>query len=192
MIDNKVENIKKHMEEIMKILGIEKTQSNELTPLRISKMWVNELFKNLNVGTKELDSQMKVFENVDSINEMVIMRDIEWSSVCEHHFMPFKGIANIGYIPNENIIGLSKIPRVVKFFSKKPQLQERLNKEIGEYLAKVLNPKFLVVELTATHDCVGCRGIESDCLTNTIFTSDNKDYLQEFYARLNRGDSSGS
>jgi GTP cyclohydrolase I len=158
-------------------------------------MYVNELFKNINNNNiNELNSQMKLFKNVDGISDMVIMKDIDFTSICEHHWLPFKGLANIGYVPNENIIGLSKIPRVVKYFSKKPQLQERLTKEIGEYLVKTLNPKFLIVELTATHDCVGCRGIESNCLTNTVFATENFNpfFISEFYARVKGGVNSGS
>ncbi len=169
MIDNKVEEIKKHIEAIADILGIEKTESNENTPLRVAKMYCNELFANRNNNNiEELNSRMKLFscENSGSI----LVRDIKFSSVCEHHWMPFMGVASVEYQPNEKIIGLSKIPRVVKYFSKKPQLQERLTKEIGEYLVQLLKPKSLKVTLTATHTCVMCRGAESDCNTTTYFT----------------------
>jgi len=171
MINNKVEEIKNHIEEIMRILEIEKTESNNNTPIRVAKMYEQELFRNRNNrNLEELDSSMKVFGNVDNIKDMVIIEDISFSSICEHHWLPFQGIISVGYIPNDHIIGLSKVPRVVKHFSKKPQLQERLVKEIADYLFSILSPEFLIVEGIATHDCVMCRGIESECSTNTIYT----------------------
>jgi len=195
MIDNKVEAIKANVEEIMKILGIEKTESNENTPLRIAKMWVNELFRNRNdLHIGELDATMKVFDNVDNLTDMVIMEDIEYHSMCEHHWLPFMGTMRVGYVPNKGIIGLSKIPRVVKFFSQKPQLQERLVKEITEYLYDVIRPKYIIVEAVATHACVMCRGAESNSKTNTMYSKAHvhiteeqiKEYKSEFFSR--RGD----
>lgn len=189
MIDNKVEQIKEHMTEIMNILGIGVNESTKATPLRVAKMYANELFRNRNNNNlAELDSSMKVFPNVDKIDDLVIVEKIDFHSTCEHHFLPFSGIVNVGYVPSDNIIGLSKIPRVVKYFSKKPQLQERLVKEIAEYLIKLLNPKYIIVEAIATHDCVMCRGIESTCVTSTVFKEWEKDinledYTSEFLMR---------
>ena len=169
MINNKVEKIKEHLEEIMKILEIERTESNKNTPLRVAKMWVNELFANVNnAHMKELKETMTVFPN-EYQSDMVIVRDIDFNSTCEHHFLPFSGKVTIGYVPNDVIIGLSKLPRVVKYFSKKPQLQEKLTTEIGEFLVEMLEPHALFVEVEATHQCVKCRGAESDCSTITYF-----------------------
>lgn len=169
MINNKVEAIKEHLEEIMKILEIEKTESNKNTSLRIAKMWTNELFANVNnAHMKELKETMTVFPN-EYQSDMVIVRDIDFNSTCEHHFLPFSGKVTIGYVPNDVIIGLSKLPRVVKYFSKKPQLQEKLTTEIGEFLIDMLEPHALFVEVEATHQCVKCRGAESDCSTITYF-----------------------
>lgn len=169
MINNKVEEIKKHVEAIADILGIEKTESNENTPLRVAKMYCNELFVNRNNDNiEELNSRMKVF-SADGNSSPVKMDNIPFNSVCEHHWLPFFGTVSVHYEPQDKIIGLSKIPRVVKYFSKKPQLQERLTQEIGEYLVWVLKPKSLTVTITATHTCVMCRGIESPCDTTTEF-----------------------
>lgn len=188
MLSNKVESIKQHLEAIMQILGIEKNNSNENTPLRVAKMWVNELFKNRNNhNLDELDDVMKVFDNVDKCSDMVIIKDIEFHSVCEHHWLPFSGKVNVAYIPRDHIIGLSKIPRVVKYFSQKPQLQERLTQEIKEYLTKVIDPLFLVVEITATHDCVMCRGVESNCSTNTLSSSGNASFFMQDYFMRTKG-----
>lgn len=169
MIDNKVEEIKKHIEAIADILGIEKNASNENTPLRVAKMYCNELFKNRNgANLEELNSRMKVFPN-EGVNTPVTVSEIEFCSTCEHHWLPFMGKVTVSYVPDKSIIGLSKIPRVVKYFSQRPQLQERLTKDIGEYLADLLQPKSLTVVVEATHTCVMCRGAESHCNTTTSY-----------------------
>lgn len=169
MIDNKVEEVKKHIEAIMDILGIEKTQSTENTPLRVAKMYCNELFKNRNgANMEELNSHMKVFPN-EGVTTPITVSDIEFSSVCEHHWLPFMGIVSVSYVPDKTIVGLSKIPRVVKYFSQRPQLQERLTKDIGEYLVNLLQPKSLIVGIKSTHTCVMCRGAESSCSTTTTY-----------------------
>lgn len=169
MIDNKVEEIKKHIEAISDILGIEKTESNENTPLRVAKMYCNELFKNRNnANLEELNSRMKTFDS-EGVKSAVTMQDIKFYSMCEHHWLPFYGECDVTYIPKKRIIGLSKIPRVVKYFSQKPQLQERLTKEIGEYLVNLLDPEYLRVNMRAKHCCVMCRGAESECETVTEY-----------------------
>lgn len=187
MIDNKVEEIKEHLEEIMKVLEIPITDSNKDTPLRVAKMWCNELFANRNnQNIEELNNTMKLFPN-DYGSEMVIVKDIPFNSICEHHWLPFSGKVTVGYVPNFNVIGLSKIPRVVKYFSKKPQLQEQLTTEIGEYLKDVLEPHAIFVEVEATHQCVKCRGAESDCNTKTYYKMTHKgfeNYYQEFKDRM--------
>lgn len=174
MIDNKVEEIRKHVAAISAILGIEETESNENTPLRVAKMYCNELFLNRNnAHIEELNSRMKLFDYTPagSVRQAITVRNIEFHSTCEHHWMPFMGYAEVSYIPSDKIIGLSKIPRVVKFFSQKPQLQEKLTNEIGEYLFDLLKPQWISVRLTATHTCVMCRGAESDCETVTEYVN---------------------
>jgi len=179
MIDNKVEEIKKRVEEIMDILGIEKTASNENTPLRVAKMYCNELFKNRNgANLEELNSRMKVFPN-EGVTTPITVSDIEFSSTCEHHWLPFMGSVSVTYVPNMSIVGLSKIPRVVKYFSQRPQLQERLTQDIGVYLVKLLQPKSLTVVVNATHACVMCRGAESKCNTTTYYEYRGDDFETE-------------
>ena len=187
MVNNKVEEIKEKVAEIMEILEIPITESNKNTPLRLAKMWCNELFVNRNNNNiEDLKNSMKVFPNEYS-SEMVIVKDIDFDSICEHHWLPFSGKVTVGYVPSDNIIGLSKIPRVVRYFSKKPQLQEQLTTEIGEFLYNLLEPKALFVEVEATHQCVKCRGAESNCATRTYFRKTNKgfeDSYEEFKARI--------
>ncbi len=195
MIDNKVEAIKVHVEEIMRLLDIKKDNSNENTPLRISKMWVNELFRNRNgYHIEELNASMKTFDWVEKDDNFIIVKGVDFHSMCEHHWLPFTGKADVAYVPDGKIIGLSKIPRIVEYFSKRPQVQERLVKDIGEYLFKtMIDPKAVVVRMQATHDCVMCRGIESKCVTDTLFhkfgklvtSSEQQNYLNDFHRRLN-------
>lgn len=166
--DERVLKIAEHIKEISSLLGIEVTDSNKDTPYRVAKMYVREVFKNQNSNIFELDSQMKLFNN-EGTTMPVTVKDIPFNSMCEHHWLPFMGTVSVSYTPNDKIIGLSKIPRVVKFFSKKPQLQERLTNEIGQYLVDLLKPKYLTVSLKATHTCVMCRGAESPSETITQF-----------------------
>ena len=187
MIDNKVEKIKEHVEAIMDILEIPITESNKNTPLRIAKMWCNELFVNRNNNNiEELKSRMKTFPN-EYGTEMVIMSDIPFNSTCEHHWLPFSGKVTVGYVPSNEVVGLSKIPRVVKYFSKKPQLQEQLTTEIGTFLYDLLKPHAIFVEVEAEHQCVKCRGAESDCSTKTFFKYYDEGYessYQDFKDRM--------
>ena len=132
-------------------------------------MYVHEVFKNIDKRKiEDLDLSMKLFDN-EGTNRPITVKNIPFSSMCEHHWLPFMGEVSVTYIPNEKIIGLSKIPRVVKFFSKKPQLQERLTDEIGLYLVHLLKPRYLKVSMTATHTCVLCRGAESPAETETEY-----------------------
>ena len=174
MIDNKVESIRKHVEAIAEILGLEKNESTENTPLRVAKMYTHELFKNRNnTNIEELDSRMTVFPS-DNKNPVTV--EVPFYSVCEHHWLPFMGTVRVTYIPNETIIGLSKVPRVVNFFSKKPQVQERLTQEIGEYLTNIVKPEYLLVRISAEHTCVSMRGAESECETTTTYEYGGAEY----------------
>lgn len=175
MENTDVKQLEYHYSEIMKILGIPITQSNKDTPRRIAKMLDKEVFcnrNNHNIG--ELNNKMTLFDNENEDNfEVIKMEGIEFSSMCEHHWMPFFGKVDVEYIPKLKIIGLSKIPRVVKYFSRRPQLQERLTNDIGNYLVDLLNPLYLKVTIQATHTCVMCRGAESNCQTRTSFVHED-------------------
>ena len=162
-----------HVFQIMDILGVELNPNNSETPKRVSKMYVRELFANVCTPMSELDKQMTMFPAPNQ--NIVVVKNIKFTSMCEHHWLPFTGYADIEYIPTEFIIGLSKIPRVVKFFSKKPQVQERLTQEIGDYLVQVIKPKYLKVTLRdVRHSCVEIRGVESECSTDTKFIFGSK------------------
>lgn len=162
-----IKEIAVHISAISSLLGIEVTDSNKDTPVRVAKMYCNELFKSRNnEGKEELDSKMAVFP-AESNDPVTV--EVPFYSICEHHWLPFFGTVSVTYVPDKTIIGLSKIPRVVEFFSKKPQLQERFTTEIGEYLVSVIDPKYLSVRVVAEHTCVSMRGAKSPCSTTTVY-----------------------
>lgn len=154
--------------EIMQLLNIEDTSDNSETPARVALMLNRELFSNVN--QKELPFDVTVFENPSDSRQLIKIKDIPFYSMCEHHWMPFFGKCDIEYIAGDVILGLSKFPRVVDFFSRQPQVQERLTEDIGMFLSSVLKPVQLKVTLhDVTHTCVTMRGIKSDCTTDTVF-----------------------
>lgn len=162
-----VKEIAGHIGAISSLLGFPVTESNKDTPLRVAKMYCNELFRNRNNRhLNELNAKMKVFP---AENHNPVSVEVPVNSSCEHHWLPFMGNVVVTYVPKDKIIGLSKIPRVVDYFSKKPQLQERLTTEIGEYLVSVIDPEYLSVRMVATHTCVSIRGAKSPCKTTTVY-----------------------
>lgn len=162
-----IKEIAVHISAISSLLGIEVTDSNKDTPVRVAKMYCNELFKSRNnEGKEELDSKMAVFP-AESNDPVTV--EVPFYSICEHHWLPFFGTVSVTYVPDKTIIGLSKIPRVIEYFSKKPQLQERFTTEIGEYLVSVIDPKYLSVRVVAEHTCVSMRGAKSPCSTTTVY-----------------------
>ena len=162
-----VKEIAGHISAISSLLGFPVTESNKDTPLRVAKMYCDELFRNRNnLNIEELEAKMKVFP---AENHNPVTVEVPVNSSCEHHWLPFMGNVVVTYVPKDKIIGLSKIPRVVDYFSKKPQLQERLTTEIGEYLVSVIDPEYLSVRMVATHTCVSIRGAKSPCKTTTVY-----------------------
>lgn len=139
----------------------------------------------------DVSTLIKHFEHVES-DDLVIVKDIPFFSMCKHHFLPFFGKAHVGYLPNELVIGLSKIPRIVKAFSRRMQLQEKLGNEICTTLFKSpLNPKGVIVVLEAQHMCKLMRGAEaigSSTITSTILGSfkENSDLKREFFHLIGR------
>ena len=126
----KIELIAKHFKDIMHILGLDLSDDSlKGTPTRVAKMYVNEIFKGLSPANKP---RITLFENKYKYNEMLVEKNITVQSYCEHHFVPITGRAHVAYISNGNVIGLSKINRIVEYFSKRPQVQERLTVQIAE------------------------------------------------------------
>lgn len=174
-LTQKEKQVSVYISDIMEALGIAKTPDNIETPTRIAKMLSRELFSNEGKSIIELDKHMTAFPNPQKRASVVKIKDIPFHSVCEHHWLPFFGMCDIEYIPNEEILGLSKFPRIVKWFCKKPQVQERLTGQIGEYLVRTLNPLYVKVTLRdTTHTCVKVRGVEAECSTDTVYEFSRK------------------
>lgn len=148
--------IENHIFEILKLIGENPDREGlKDTPKRVSKAY-ETIFGGYRQNPHDL---LTVFED-EEYDEMIISKDNEFYSMCEHHIMPFFGRAHIGYIPNGKIIGLSKIPRLIEVFSRRLQNQERLTKQIAETLQEILNPKGVGVVLEAQHLCVMSRGVK--------------------------------
>lgn len=170
----KIAKIESHMKEVLNILGVLSTKDNEKTPYRVAKMYVDDFFRNYSPSNKIPDDFLKSMTtfanpNVGETNELKIT-DIPFHSICEHHLLPFFGKMSITYVPGFDILGLSKFHRVVDYFSHMPQTQEKLGKQIGEFLFNILDePRYIEVSIEAVHTCVTCRGIESSGSFKTVW-----------------------
>lgn len=183
----KIQRITDHFSEIMKILGMDlKDESLQDTPKRVAKMFVNEVFKGLDPANKP---EIKLFSNKFKYKEMLVERDITLYSYCEHHFVPIIGKAHVAYISNGHVIGLSKINRLVEYYAKRPQVQERMNEQIAKALKEVLKTEDVAVVIDAEHLCVKSRGIQ-DTASSTVTASyygqfRNEEVRKEFLTYLN-------
>lgn len=162
--------IEGHFRDIMEILGLDLTDDSlSGTPKRVAKMYVEEIFSGLNPENKP---KAKLFENKFRYNEMLVEKDITFYSNCEHHFVPIIGKAHVAYISTGQVIGLSKINRIVQYFAKRPQVQERLTMQIAEDLKKTLKTESVGVVIDATHLCVSSRGVgDTNSTTGTAYFS---------------------
>lgn len=161
----KIELIQGYFEKIMHTLGLDLTDDSlKGTPRRVAKLYVNDLFKGLNEKNKP---SMSTFENKYQYTEMLVEKNITLYSNCEHHFLPIVGKAHVAYIPNEKVIGLSKINRIVDYYSRRPQVQERLSLQILNELKKSLDSEHVAVFIDAEHMCVSSRGA-SDQSSSTV------------------------
>jgi len=156
--DLKIELIEKHFREIMLILGLDLTDDSlQGTPHRVAKMFVKEIFSGLNPANKP---KISLFENKYCYNQMLVEKDITFYSNCEHHFVPIVGKAHVAYISNGQVIGLSKLNRIVQYYAKRPQVQERLTMQIGRELQEILQTEDVAVVIDAKHLCVSSRGVQ--------------------------------
>lgn len=163
--DAKIELIKKDVENILITLGIDLTDDSlKGTPNRVAKMFVKEIFGGLNPNKKPNSS---TFENKYQYGEMLVEKNITLYSTCEHHLLPIVGKAHVAYISNGTVVGLSKMNRIVDYFAKRPQVQERLTMQIVQELQKVLNTKDVACIIDAKHLCVNSRGIR-DIESSTV------------------------
>jgi GTP cyclohydrolase I len=162
---DKIELIERNFQEVMKVLGLDLTDDSLMdTPKRVAKMYVNEIFWGLDY---EAFPKCTAVDNKMKYDEMVIERNINVQSNCEHHFVVIDGTATVAYIPNERVLGLSKLNRVVEYFAKRPQIQERLTEQIYHALSYILDTPNIGVIVDAQHYCVKSRGVE-DTGSSTI------------------------
>jgi len=146
--------------EIMNVLGLDlRDDSLSGTPHRVAKMFVKEIFSGLNPENKP---KISVFENKFKYGEMLVEKNINLNSTCEHHFLPIVGKAHVAYISSGEVIGLSKINRVVDYFARRPQVQERLTVQIANELKRILKTEDIAVIIDAKHLCVSSRGIKDE------------------------------
>ena len=163
--EEKITRIEAHFRAIMETLGLDlRDDSLKGTPYRVAKMYVNDAFKGLNPANAPA---VTLFDNRYQYGQMLVEKDITVFSHCEHHFVPIVGKAHVAYIPGGKVVGLSKINRIVQFFAKRPQVQERLTVQIGEQLRRALQTDDIAVIIDAAHLCVSSRGI-NDVTSSTV------------------------
>ena len=155
--EQKYQRIRGLMADVVETLGLDLSDDSLAeTPHRIAKMYVHEIFSGLDYS---LFPKLSLIENKMGANEMVKIRGIDLTSTCEHHFVTIDGVAKVAYIPKDKIIGLSKINRIVRFFGQRPQVQERLTRQILVALQALLGTEDVAVNIDATHYCVKSRGV---------------------------------
>ncbi|AXO81756.1 GTP cyclohydrolase I FolE [Olleya aquimaris] len=166
---DKKERIAILFEEIMDVLGLDLTDDSlKGTPKRVAKMYVDEIFSGLNPQNRP---KIALFDNKYQYNQMLVEKNITFYSNCEHHFVPIIGKAHVAYISSGKVIGLSKLNRIVQYYAKRPQVQERLTNQIAEDLKATLNTEDVAVIIDAKHLCVSSRGIkdESSATVTTFY-----------------------
>jgi GTP cyclohydrolase I len=163
----KMSTIEKHFHIIMEEMGLDMTDDSlKGTPHRVAKMFIQEIFSGLNPANKP---KISVFENSYHYDKMLVEANISFNSTCEHHFLPIIGKAHIGYVSSGKVIGLSKLNRIVDYYSRRPQVQERLIMQIFNELKSVLDTEDVIVVMEAKHLCVSSRGIKDESsFTSTI------------------------
>jgi len=158
--DDKKEKISGLFAEIMDVLGLDLTDDSlRGTPNRVAKMYVDEIFSGLNPINKP---KVALFDNKYQYNQMLVEKNITFYSNCEHHFVPIYGKAHIAYVSSGKVIGLSKLNRIVHYFSQRPQVQERLTNQIARELVEILGTEDVAVIIDAKHLCVSSRGIKDE------------------------------
>jgi|TARA_R110000782_G_scaffold54044_1_gene114487 GTP cyclohydrolase I len=161
----KIDKIENNFNQIMDTLGLDLTDDSLIdTPKRVAKMYVNEIFWGLDY---DAFPKATVVDNKMQYNEMVLERNISVQSNCEHHFVIIDGLATVGYVPKQKVLGLSKINRIVEYFAKRPQIQERLTEQVYHALSFILETEDVAVMIDAQHYCVKSRGVE-DTGSSTI------------------------
>ena len=163
----KIDHIEAHFTHIMRIMGLDLSDDSLIeTPKRVAKMYINEIFWGLDY---EAFPKCTTVDNKMKYNEMVCERNVSVQSNCEHHFVVIDGLATVAYVPKDKVLGLSKINRIVEYFSKRPQIQERLTEQVFHTLQFILETEDVAVMIDAQHYCVKSRGVE-DTGSSTVTT----------------------
>lgn len=179
--NEKIDIIADHFKVIMETIGLDLNDDSLAgTPKRVAKMFIKEKFKGLNKMNKP---SISLFDNVYQYSKMLIEKNIKVESTCEHHFLPITGMAHVAYISTGKVIGLSKINRIVDFYSRRPQVQERLTRQIVEALKEALDTQDVIVAMEAKHHCVSSRGIEDPHSTTVTL-----EYSGEFENQARRNE----
>ncbi|PKV66551.1 GTP cyclohydrolase I FolE [Pontibacter ramchanderi] len=184
----KIVIIERHFREIMHTMGLDLTDDSlKGTPLRVAKMYVQEIFSGLHPENKPV---IRRFENKYKYNQMLVERDITVYSSCEHHFVPIIGKAHVAYMPNEHVIGLSKLNRIVQYYARRPQVQERMTMQIANELKQALQTENVAVLIEADHLCVMSRGV-NDVSSSTITAEysglfEQDQYRNEFLSHIRK------
>lgn len=168
--EEKIRKIEDHFASIMNILGLDLTDDSlQGTPHRVAKMYVKEVFSGLNPKNRP---HARLFENKYRYNQMLVEKDITFYSHCEHHFVPIIGTAHVAYFSSGKVIGLSKINRIVQYYAKRPQVQERLTVQIANEIKRALKTEHVGIVIDATHLCVASRGVgDTNSRTGTAYFS---------------------
>ncbi len=185
---DKMQTIEKHFHIIMEEMGLDMTDDSlQGTPHRVAKMFIQEIFSGLNPANKP---KISVFDNSYNYDKMLVEANISFNSTCEHHFLPIVGKAHIGYVSSGKVIGLSKLNRIVDYYSRRPQVQERLIMQIYNELKTVLETDNVIVVMEATHLCVSSRGIKDESsYTSTIQYGgifNEKENRNDFFNMINQ------
>lgn len=152
--------IAQHFAAILRLLGLDLAEpSLKDTPRRVAKMYLRELFVGLDPAR---EPEVRLFPNTYGYRQMVVEKEIRVRSVCEHHFVPIIGVAHVAYIPDQYVVGLSKLNRIVDYFARRPQVQERMTQQIAEFLTAKLDTPDVAVVIDAKHYCVSMRGIQDE------------------------------
>lgn len=174
--EEKISKIEFHFKEIMETMGLDLSDDSlKGTPRRVAKMYIQEIFSGLNPANKP---KVALFDNKYQYNQMLVEKDISFYSNCEHHFVPIFGKAHVAYISSGKVIGLSKLNRIVNYFAKRPQVQERLTMQIAKEIQDVLETKDVAVIIDAKHLCVSSRGIKDNSSSTVSSFYDGK-FLNE-------------
>ena len=187
--NEKFDKLKYHVEEILKLVGEDPTREGLVdTPKRVAKMYLQELLTGYKQSVEDVVNDA-VFNS--DYQEMIVVRDIDFYSMCEHHMIPFFGVAHVAYIPDGKIIGLSKIPRMVDMFARRLQIQEQMTVEIAHTLEDLLHPKGVAVVMEGIHLCSVMRGVQKP--RNKMVTSEvlgafrnNHKTREEFLSHISR------